>query len=365
VWKSAFKWWVWDESGNEYTDFTSGIFVANAGHGREEIIDAICIQSEDLIHSYAFPNKPREDLVGKLCEISGMDKVFLCSTGSEAIEAAIRCMQAFAGEKDIWRRGMWGLKGSFHGRTLGCKYINKWILPPIEYDGLTPRLPYFAKTGTGKPLGLFIEPYFGYNAHFHNKEWIQDLCGQAQEHNIPVCFDEVQAGFGRTGKMFGFEHYGVKPDLIVVGKALSGCLPISAVIGRADLLDAPDDLSSTHTGNPVCCAAALTNLKIIEDERLVERSASMEPVLRNATMDIQTTYPDIVSKVSGRGMVWALDLNDVDLANRVVDGCAEKGLLLVKTHRGTIKIGPPLITPKDVLVEGCRIIKEVLGELQT
>lgn len=344
VWESAKDCYVYSGL-KAYIDFTSGIFVANVGHARWEVARAMdfCARNRDLIHTYVFPNEYRAKLVKKLCDMTGFEKIFLCTTGSEAVEAALRIM----GGADY----VAGFQGANHGRTFGAKLV---IENGINYGG------YPLSSDLGNIDGVIFETYLGYNAQFHPVEWVQAWCNWAKENNIPVCFDEIQAGFGRTGKLFGYEHYGVKPDLICVGKALGGGMPISAVLGSAKLLDAATDLSSTHTGNPVCCAAALATLKIMEDENLVETAARTGDWLEAR---LKATFPN--HKILGKGMIWALDIGDIDLANSIVEGCAKKGLLLVKTHRGTIKIGPPLIIPIEVLAHGLDILREVIGEHKT
>ena len=337
IWRNAIDCWVWDDKNNKYLDFTSGIFVANIGHSRPEVKRAINgILSQDLLHNYAFPSEIRAELVKKLCEMTEFEKCYLCTTGSEAMEAALRIMKAHCGS-------IWGVYGAFHGHTWGSAHEIKRML----HYGVAPM---------DENLGIVFESYSGYNAQFHPKEWTQKWCDYQHEHNGLVCFDEVQAGFGRTGKLFGYEHYEVKPDLIVVGKALGGGLPISAVLGSAKLLDAPGTLTSTHTGNPVCCAAALATLNIIKKEQLVRRAEVLGLMVESVIFDL------FHYEVNGKGLVWGIDLKNKDFANRVVDKCAEKGLLLVKTHRGTIKIGPPLIIELDDLMKGLEIIKHVIDE---
>ena len=346
LWQSAFRNEVrgLDQYNHmkSYLDFTSGIFVASIGHSHPSVQIVIIEQAKKLLHSYAFYNEPRRELVKKLVDITGMEKVYLCSTGSEAVEAALRCMWAY--KKTPTYHVIDGLLHSFHGNTWGSRsLIHKHLCK--------------GATLTDNCCGLVIESYFGYNAEFHDKGWIQQLLNEAKGRDIPVCFDEVQAGFGRTGKMFGYQHYDVKPDLIVVGKALGGGLPISAVIGRADLLDAPDDLSSTHTGNPVCCAAALATLEVLEDGGLVERARQMGEILE---VKLHELFPEY--KINGRGMIWGIDLKNIELAEGVVYKCADKGLLLVNTRRGTIKIGAPLVTPIEEMYRGLTIIREALNE---
>ncbi len=332
VWDSSYGFTVVDINGKEYIDFTSGIFVANVGHGNDSVYEAMGNQAMACMHSYVFPTEIRAKLVRKLCEMTGFEKVYLCSTGSEAVEAAIRIIKAS-------RTGsVFTLPDEFHGNTWGAKHL--------EVLGQSPKLK----------AGIIVEGYRGYDAHFYDKEVIAEL-ELLQDEDVLLCFDEIQSGFGRTGKLFAYEHYDVKPDLIVIGKGLGGGMPISAVLGSAELLDAPDDLTSTHTGNPVCCAAALASIKVMEDEKLVERARVFESWIYK-----QDVFGWCPYKVTGKGMIWAIDLKDVDKANRVVDKCAEKGLLLIKTHRGTIKIGAPLTISQEALSEGLTILRDAINE---
>ncbi|KKK87814.1 hypothetical protein LCGC14_2749460 [marine sediment metagenome] len=330
VWKDAFGCTVTDAEGEEYIDFTSGIFVANVGHAHPQVLDAIEYQlNKRLLHSYVFPTEIRAKLVKKLCEMTGFEKCYLCSTGSEAVEATIRIIKAS-------RTGsVFQLPDEFHGSTWGAKHL--------EVLGQSPKLK----------AGIIVEGYRGYDAHFYDKEVIPEL-ESLQDEDVLLCFDEIQSGFGRTGKLFAYEHYGVKPDLIVIGKGLGGGMPISAVLGSVQLLDAPDDLTSTHTGNPICCAAALASIKVLEDEKLVERAERMGGWLEGV---LRFNFPK--HQIRGKGMVWALDVDDTD---EIVDKCAEKGLLLIKTHRGTIKIGPPLTISQETLSEGLTILRDVINE---
>ena len=332
VWDTAFGCTVRDVDGKEYIDFTSGIFVANVGHSHRSVFEAIRNQADECIHSYVFPTEIRAKLVKKLCEMTGFEKVYLCSTGSEAVEAAIRIIKAS-------RNGsVFTLPDEFHGNTWGAKHL--------EVLGQSPKLK----------AGIIVEGYRGYDAHFYDKEVIAEL-ELLQDEDVLLCFDEIQSGFGRTGKLFAYEHYDVKPDLIVIGKGLGGGMPISAVLGSAELLDAPDDLTSTHTGNPVCCAAAVASIEVLEEEELVERASLFE-----ARIYSQDVFEWCSYTVTGKGMVWAIDLKDINLANRVVDRCAKRGLLLIKTHRGMIKIAPPLTIPYDTFYEGLAILEDVINE---
>jgi 4-aminobutyrate aminotransferase-like enzyme len=203
---------------------------------------------------------------------------------------------------------------------------------------------------------------------------VADFCRQ---HNALLIFDEVQAGFGRTGKFWAFEHYGVVPDLICCGKGISSSLPLSAVIGRADVMDLfpPGSLSSTHTGNPVCCAAALANLKKMVKENVTANAARLEPVLLAGLKKIQAKHPDVVGHVTARGLVGGLQTvnagtktPDPDLAHDIVERCFHKGLLFfspVGAWGQTVKIAPPLTIPRDAVEEGLGVLAEAVDEAVT
>jgi 4-aminobutyrate aminotransferase-like enzyme len=189
-----------------------------------------------------------------------------------------------------------------------------------------------------------------------------------------LIFDEVQAGFGRTGKFWAFEHYGVTPDVICCGKGISSSLPLSAVIGREEIMDQfpAGSMTSTHTGNPVCCAAALASVRKIVYENLAGRAAALEPVLLAGLERIRARHPRVIGRVSGRGLVAGLQTvkpgtktPDHDLAHDIIERCFHKGLLLfapVGAWGQTVKIAPPLTTPRDALEEGIEVLSEATDE---
>jgi len=187
-----------------------------------------------------------------------------------------------------------------------------------------------------------------------------------------VTFDEIQSGFGRTGRMFAYEHYGVQPDLLCLGKGLSGSLPISAVVGRRKILDLPEvgSMSSTHSANPLCCAAALANIEEIVCRRLVFASREKGRVLHEGLDKLKNKYPQYISCILGKGMVAAILIRDPAtgrpdrlFASRICEKAMQKGLLLVHTGRESIKIGPPLTIPVSALKEGIAVLDECFAEL--
>jgi 4-aminobutyrate aminotransferase-like enzyme len=238
------------------------------------------------------------------------------------------------------------------------------FLAAVEARGLKPE----------NVAGVIMESYQGVGPDFAPVEFVRQLADWCRQHQIVLTFDEVQAGFGRTGKFWAFEHYGVTPDLICCGKGISSSLPISAVIGREAIMDqfGPGAMTSTHTGNPVCCAAALASVQKIIREDLTGNAARLEPVLLDGLRKIQKQHPAEIGYVSARGLVGGMqtmvrgkrDPNH-DLAHNIIERCFLKGLLFfapVGAWGQTVKIAPPLTIPVDALQEGLEVLAEATAE---
>jgi 4-aminobutyrate aminotransferase / (S)-3-amino-2-methylpropionate transaminase / 5-aminovalerate transaminase len=345
IWDKADDFQISDKWGNTWIDFTSGIFVANVGHAAKEVKQAIEEKLQaGLLHSYIFPNDSRIQLTKKICEVSNMDKVLLTVTGSEANEAAIQTMRNNKKGKILT------LKGANYGSTTGCREIIKdGIDESMSPDTFNP----------DEVSGVFLEAFRGKDAKFVPYDWVQTWCTWAEKNNIPVGFDEMQSGFARTGKWFGHEHYNVKPDFITVGKAFGGGLPISALVGKEKFMQHADDLWSTHTANPVSCAAALAVLDIIEGKKLVEKTQERDKWVREL---LQQSLPN--NEIHGRGMIWGIYTGDPEITQKIIQRCAEKGVLLVSTHGPAVKVGPPLTIPDEALREGIEVIKEAVEETE-
>jgi 4-aminobutyrate aminotransferase / (S)-3-amino-2-methylpropionate transaminase / 5-aminovalerate transaminase len=219
---------------------------------------------------------------------------------------------------------------------------------------------------------VITETFQGPTVVFLPPDYVQALRKWTAENQALLIFDEMQAAFGRMGTWFGFEYYGVEPDLICLGKGMTSSLPMSAVAGRGKILDRPDhgQMSSTHTGNPLCCAAAVANIHAIKADRLLENVRVLEPVALENFRRLKTRFPNHVGAINGKGLVWAVYLLDpaskqlnVELAKRVVTRCMELGLLMLQTGRGTLKIAPPLCISREAFTEGLNVIHQVMEEL--
>ena len=368
VWESSHNGTVRDINEKLYIDFTSGIFVTNVGHGT--VATDVIQQAAHLIHCYTFAHHGRLELAKKLREMTGYEKSFFLSAGTEATECAVKLMRMASKKKVIV-----SFAGSMHGKTQLAEQLRGDFTWAIQ-DGTIVHLPFpgpessfsedvfsYLNSYDNKIAGFMIESYRGWDAGFYSKEYIQRLCSWAKKKDILVCFDEIQGGFGRTGKLFAFEHYDVKPDLVCVGKGLGGGLPISAVLGPAKILDIPDDLSSTQSGNPLCCAAALASLDYLDKNQLVKLTdVKGEFILKE--LDKIKKYK-CVKEVNSKGLLIAVIFYTAKQADRVIYRAMHKGLLMVRTGRESIKIGPPLTMPIEGIMEGFKILQESINEERT
>lgn len=400
VWDRAEDIFVHDKYGNRWLDWSSGVLVTNCGHGAAEVRQAIIDQVHSgLLHNYVFPSEERAQLAEQLVQLApdGLDKVFLLTTGSEATECAIKLARAHGirtgGTKKI---GIVGAERGFHGRTLGAQQAGGipgqkgWIVNedpaivqvpfPDGYWTENTSFDFFLECIAAKGLrpehvaGVMFESYQGVGPDFAPVAYIEQLAAWCKTNGALLIFDEVQAGFGRTGTFWAFEHYGVTPDLICCGKGISSSLPLSAVIGRAEIMDQfpPGSMTSTHTGNPVCCAAASASVKKIVRENLTENAARLGKILDAGLREIQQKHPDVIGHYTCRGLVAGLQMTkpgvkepNHDLAHNIVERCFHKGLLFfspVGAWGQTVKIAPPLTIPEDAVREGLAVLAEAVDE---
>ncbi len=400
LWDRAEGFQVYDASGNCWIDWSSGVLITNAGHGRQPIVDAIVGQAQHkLLTNYCFPNEIRAKLVEKLATMFGEPdrKVFLLTTGSEAVECAIKLCRTHGVKVGGRRKNVVvSFEKAFHGRTLGSQQaggipgLKDWIvnLDPgfvqVPFpDGFRTRDTTFegfqralADTGVqpADVCGVILETYQGGSASFAPVEYMQQLRAWCTGRKALLVLDEVQAGFGRTGKLAGYQHYGIVPDLSTWGKGISSSLPISCVIGRADIMDLhpAGSMTSTHTGNPICCAAALANIELILAEDLSGNAARMGEVLLARLRAMKSKFPQI-GCVDGKGLVAGVACvhpestePDPGLAFDTIQRTMEKGVLMfspVGFGGATIKICPPLVIHREALEESLDAFEEAFTEV--
>ena len=294
VWDKAKGFNVFDISGNCWIDFTSTIFVANVGHSNERVTNAIKETLENpLLNCYAYTNPNRAKYIEKLIEFAGkpFEKAFLLSAGTEATEAALKLMRMNGQKNNKKRLGIIAIENNWHGRTLGAQMMSsnkaqkEWIgYQDKDIHHIPFPYPWDLKDNTGIDFlnkgmqvlnnkginlkedicGFILETFQGWGAIFYPNDFVKGIKNICEKNNILLTFDEMQSGFGRTGKSFGYMHYGVEPDLICVGKGMGGGTPLSGVLGKANILDLPEigNMSSTHSANPIVCSAGLAVLEL-------------------------------------------------------------------------------------------------------
>jgi 4-aminobutyrate aminotransferase / (S)-3-amino-2-methylpropionate transaminase / 5-aminovalerate transaminase len=398
IWHEGSGCTIRDPFGNQWIDFSAGVLVASMGYGHPRVIEAMQRQLESgLYHTYCFANEPRIELVEKLSTMAPppLEKVFLLSTGSEATECAMKLARTYAIRGDQpGRTHIVTFENAFHGRTLGAQLAGGWPGLKTWIAGKHPefvQVPYpdgFRTTDTSFDLferslaergvapssvcAVMTETYQGCNAQMFPVEYARRLRQWCDQNSVLLIFDEIQAAFGRTGKMFGFEHLGVLPDLITCGKGISGGMPLSAVIGRRDVMDlyGPGEMTSTHSANPVCCAATLANLQALEDEDAVGNAARLGKVLAESCETIRTASKGHIGHAASVGLVAALQFvvpgkttPDHDTAWEVVRKCVESGVLVfapVGVGGCAIKLNPPLIITEDELREGLDVVLDAV-----
>jgi 4-aminobutyrate aminotransferase / (S)-3-amino-2-methylpropionate transaminase / 5-aminovalerate transaminase len=402
VWDRAKDFQVWDSWGNCWIDFTSTIFVANAGHSNSKIVAALKKQLEKpLLHTYNYANAERISYLKYLIENTPpqFEKAFLLSAGTEAVEAALKLMRLKGQQLESGKIGVIGLQGNWHGRTMGAQFLagnegqKTWIghqdphifHMPFPYEGdpevegeksavfFTEKIEGLMRDNKLDPskdiCGFMLETFQGWGAWFYPKPFMQALEAYAKAHNILICFDEMQAGFGRTGSLFGYMHYGIEPDLLCLGKGASSGLPLSVVLGPADIMDIPDigSMSSTHSANPLVCAAGLANLKALIEDKLIENSRELGDLFQSLLADIKSEFPEIISRINGKGLLAALIFTDKNnaplskMATAIAVKCLYSGLLTVHTGRESIKLAPPLSISEEALRDGVSVLRENIG----
>ncbi len=363
---------VWDDERNEYIDALAGIAVNSLGHSHPKIVKALQKQSGKLMHiSNFYYNEPQSDLAEKLATVSGLDRVFFCNSGAEAVEGAIKLARKYA-----FMKGKTGaiisMENSFHGRTLGAiamgkeKYQKGFAPMPDGFD----RIPFndiktLENRVNDQTIAIILETVQGEGGIVPVSEQFlkaaRELCNSL---DIPLILDEVQCGIGRTGKMFAYQHYNIKPDIVVSAKALGSGFPIGAVIAQEKFAKAFEhgNHGTTYGGNPLACAVALETLKVIEDDNICEMARVRGEYMMTRLRDLSTNWPSI-KEVRGMGLMIGVELNFP--GRDVVNEMLKRGVLSNCASDVVIRIVPPLIITKEeidrvieVLVESIKVVEK-------
>ena len=378
VWDRAYDYNVFDKDDNKWIDMTSGIFVTNAGHANPEIKKAIKDQVDaDLIFAYQYITEIRQQYVDKLLNASPdhFEKSILLNTGSEATDAAYRLIKSWAKKNN--KKYIITFNGSYHGRVLGSAFIcgskdaTEWSSmvdddvvfidfptdPDVEFDpNILPPADQIA--------AFFLETYQGWAAWMYPPQYIQALYKFARDNGALVCFDEVQSGFYRMGELYGYMTYGdnIEPDLICLGKGISSSIPMSALLGTKEIIDVDlnANLSGTHAGNTLGCAACLANINFLTNEQFQKDLNRRIQVFEKRSHKL-LEY-DCVTNVNARGMVAGIVFDTTERTNKIVTDCIENGVLPVCTFRESIKLGPPLTLPVEAINEAFDVIEQSINK---
>ncbi len=392
VWSRAHGFSVEDPWGNRWIDWSSGVLVANVGHAHPAVAQAVRdMLDQGLLCTYVFVHQRRAELCAALQALmpgaAANWRVFLLTTGSEAVECCIKLARTYARSRcDGGKRVIVSFRNGFHGRTLGAQLaggapaLKEWIGHPTDTgfvqvpfpDGwfeADVRFELFVRTleehgvTPNQVAAVLVESYQGAGPFFMPTGYARELEHYCREHDILLICDEVQSGFGRTGRMFCFEHYGITPDLVACGKGISSSLPLSAVIGRTDVMNLypPGSMTSTHSASPVPVAAGLASLRVIQEEKLCEHATALEPLLQAGLERAVSAANGRLGALNVRGAVagvYAFQSDgrnpDPELAFRINTACYRSGVLMfapVGIGGACIKIAPPLCISADALQE--------------
>ena len=390
---------IWDVEGRRLIDFASGIAVLNTGHLHPRVQAAIGAQVAQLSHA-CFQVTPYENYIAlaeRLNEIvpgSGPKKTIFLTTGAEAVENAVKIARHHTRRSAVIAFG-----GSFHGRTLGCMSLTGKVQPykagfgamlpdvyhvpfPVEYHGISVAQSlaaieqlFKADVDPERVAAIIIEPVQGEGGFYvAPAEFLRALRALCDRHGIVFIVDEIQSGFARTGRMFAIEHAGVEPDLVTLAKSLAGGVPLSAVSGKAAIMDSPPPggLGGTYAGSPLGCAAGLAVLEVIEAEQLCQRAERVGAAVRARLVDLQSRWP-CIGDVRGLGAMVAMELvkdrrpdaPDAELTKALVQAAGRRGLVLLScgVYGNVIRFLMPLTIPDALLAEGLAILEAALEDV--
>jgi [amino-group carrier protein]-gamma-(L-lysyl/L-ornithyl)-L-glutamate aminotransferase len=359
--------YVWDTSGKEYIDCMGGYGVALVGHCNPRVVEAIKNQAEKLIvcHMSLF-NDTREDFLTKMAAIApqGLNKIFFSNSGAEAVEAALKFSRRYTGKP-----GIISMNGGYHGKTFGAlsvTYSEKYRKPFFPLLEGVKFLPYTnpnIEDAIDDSIGtVIVEPIQGETGIILPPDrLLQNMREVCTKHNIILIFDEIQSGFGRTGKMWAGEHWKSVPDIMCLAKGIAGGVPIGLTLCKSEIVEAMrvGEHSSTFGGNPLACAAGSATIEALTEDKLVENAAALGNYFKEGLLILKDKHK-IVREVRGIGMMLAVELR-FDVKNVLLDGI-RNGLLMLYSGKNILRLLPPLVMEKRTVSTALEIIDNLLLE---
>jgi acetylornithine/LysW-gamma-L-lysine aminotransferase len=359
---------VWDINGKEYVDCSTSYGVALLGHCHPKVVAAIHAQAEQLITCHGcYYNDKRAEFVEKLVHITpnGLDKVFLSNSGAESVECAIKLARKFTGKPEVI-----ALMGAFHGKTMGAlsatwdkKYREPFmpLLPEIKHVA-PDNADKIREAISEKTAAVLMEPIRGEGGvRVPPDGYLQAVREICDEKNVLLIFDEVQTSFGRTGKLFGCQNWGVTPDVMCLAKPFAGGLPIGITVAKENVMSAlkVGEHSTTFSGSPLVCAAGCAAIDALVEENLTDRALEMGGYFKAELEGLQAKHR-IVKEVRGLGLMLGMELR-FDVLN-VILKAAEKGVLVLDAGRTVVRLLPPLVISKEQIDRAVTVLDEVLGD---
>jgi len=365
---------VWDLEGREYYDFIGGIAVNSLGYSHPKIVEAISQQAAKLIHcSNLFYNAPQIRLAKELVKISDGDRVFFANSGAEVNEAALKLAVKYFKEQNKEKYKVIYMKNSFHGRTIATlaatgkyKYQQDYLplLPAFKQANFND-LASVEEAYEEKVAAVIVEPVQGEGGiHITTADFLEGLRDFCDKKDLLLIFDEIQCGLGRTGKMFAYQHYKVKPDILTLAKPLGGGLPLGALIAKEEVASVfkPGDHGTTFGGNPVACAAALAFLEVLQQNNLVAKCAQKGDYFREKLEALRLKYPDLISEVRVIGLMVGLEV--VKDGPKIVQKMFEEGILINCTAEKVLRFLPPLIVKEQEIDLFISCLDKVMAEIK-
>ncbi len=364
---------VWDRDGKEYIDFVSGLAVNNLGHCHPAVVTAIQKQAEQLLHvSNLYHIEPQARLAEELTRLSFADKVFFCNSGTEANEAAIKLARKFSFDQGHRNRNeIVTMHNSFHGRTFGGlsataqKKFHAGFAPLLSGFKYVPfnDMRALKKAVSKKTCAVMLEPGQGEGGvYFPDKSYLKELRKFCTKNKLLLIFDEVQTGFGRTGSLFSYQRYGIKPDVMTLAKALGGGTAIGAMAASNPAIQSfvPGTHAATFGGNPLACAAALAALKVLTGKNFLSKVQKTGDYFKNRLVKLAEKFPEI-REVRGEGMMLALELDRP--AADVLVHCMQNGYLVNCVQTNTLRFIPPLTVSKKEIDGLIKIVSHSLEQM--
>lgn len=374
---------VWDVEGKKYYDFLSAYSAVNQGHSHPKIVDALVHQAKNLaLTSRAFYNSNLGEYEKKITTLFGFDKVLPMNSGAEAVETAVKLARKWSYEvKGISENAAKIIvcENNFHGRTTTIVSFSNDPDANQNYGPFTPgfiKIPYndiqaleeVLKNEAQNIAAFLVEPIQGEaGVYVPDENFLKNASELCKKYNVLFVADEVQTGIARTGKLIACHHENVQPDILILGKALSGGMyPVSAVLANNEIMNVikPGQHGSTFGGNPIACAVAIAALNVVEEEKLSERAEELGKLFR-AEIEKVIEKTDLITKVRGKGLLNAILINDTPESSTAWNLCLqlkENGLLAKPTHGNIIRLAPPLVITEEQLLDCVNIIEKTILE---